>query len=169
MKQILMPTALTAENGAKKLMMGEFSVKVDYTCTLCKPNEPEDDCPICLGGGTFSENHPIEWPTMKAIYAKAASELGEAAKTSPHDSQIASELRGIAVDADDAAPIAARVLREAADRINALSANAARYEHLRAKDLDQAQSGGLFAGLTPDNVVINGPDLDDAIDREMTS
>lgn len=110
-----------------------------------------------------------EWELIDLADAVRAMADDTSLATNKRDSQIASELRGIAADADDAAPTTARVLRGAADRINALSANAARYEHLRAKDLEQAQSGGLFAGLTPDNVVINGDDLDDAIDREMTS
>lgn len=44
---------------------------------------------------------------------------------------------------------------------------AARYYHLREKDLNAINSGGVFAGLTPDNKVLNGADLDAAIDREM--
>ena len=45
--------------------------------------------------------------------------------------------------------------------------NAARYEHLRTRDLDQPEAGGVFAGLTPENIVLNGSDLDEAIDMEM--
>ncbi|AVS75644.1 hypothetical protein [Paracidovorax cattleyae] len=43
---------------------------------------------------------------------------------------------------------------------------AARYEWLRSRDLDAIHQGGIFAGKTPDNVVLNGADLDAAIDAE---
>jgi hypothetical protein len=41
------------------------------------------------------------------------------------------------------------------------------YAHLRAKDLDTVHKGGVFAGRTPQNVVLNGEDLDAAIYQEM--
>lgn len=40
-----------------------------------------------------------------------------------------------------------------------------RYAYLRERDLNAIQNGGVFAGLTPDNIVLNGADLDAAIDR----
>ena len=42
--------------------------------------------------------------------------------------------------------------------------NAQRYEYLRERDLETIKHGGVFAGLTPDNLVLNGEDLDAAID-----
>lgn len=42
-----------------------------------------------------------------------------------------------------------------------------RYEWLRARALDTIEKGGVFAGRTPDNVVLNGDDLDAAIDAAM--
>lgn len=48
-----------------------------------------------------------------------------------------------------------------------VEADALRYRHLRKKDLDTIHEGGVFAGLTPENVVLNLEDLDDAIDEEM--
>lgn len=45
--------------------------------------------------------------------------------------------------------------------------NANRYLWLRARDLDTITVGGVFAGATPDNVVLNGEDLDLAIDVAM--
>lgn len=52
----------------------------------------------------------------------------------------------------------------------ALAKNADRYLVLRQADVDTIQNGGLFAGLTPDNLVINGEDLDrrtDAVIEEQ--
>lgn len=41
---------------------------------------------------------------------------------------------------------------------------ALRYAYLRSRDLDAIDEGGVFAGKVPDNVVLNGEDLDTAID-----
>lgn len=43
-------------------------------------------------------------------------------------------------------------------------ANDARYRYLRERNLDAISKGGVFAGKTPDNVVLNLDDLDRAID-----
>lgn len=45
--------------------------------------------------------------------------------------------------------------------------DAARYNYLRDRDLDTITKGGVFAGMTPKNVILNGVDLDDAIDKAM--
>jgi hypothetical protein len=44
---------------------------------------------------------------------------------------------------------------------------AKRYAYLRGRSLDAIKEGGVFAGLTPDNVVLNGDDLDAAIDGAL--
>lgn len=41
---------------------------------------------------------------------------------------------------------------------------ASRYQWLRERPLDAVHKGGVFAGKTPDNLVLNGADLDAAID-----
>lgn len=46
-------------------------------------------------------------------------------------------------------------------------AYANRYAWLRSRDVDAISSGGVFAGMTPDNVVLNGEDLDAAIDAAI--
>ena len=52
-------------------------------------------------------------------------------------------------------------------RFTQLSLDSKRYRWLRARDLDTIAAGGVFAGMTPDNVVLNGEDLDAAIDAAM--
>ena len=42
--------------------------------------------------------------------------------------------------------------------------DAERYRFLRERDLDAIYLGGVFAGKTPDNLVLNGDDLDAAVD-----
>lgn len=45
--------------------------------------------------------------------------------------------------------------------------DARRYKWLRSRPLDSITGGGVFAGMTPQNIVLNGVDLDVAIDAEM--
>lgn len=45
--------------------------------------------------------------------------------------------------------------------------DAKRYRFLRNASLNAIEEGGVFAGKTPDNFVLNGKDLDDAIDFEL--
>ena len=48
-----------------------------------------------------------------------------------------------------------------------LRKNAERYLVLRQADVDTIHNGGLVAGLTPDNIVINGSDLDERVDAVL--
>ena len=52
-------------------------------------------------------------------------------------------------------------------RIAELERDAARYRYLRERDLDTIVVGGIFVGRVPQNVVVNGDDLDAAIDAAM--
>jgi hypothetical protein len=65
------------------------------------------------------------------------------------------------------------VMAEAYDRLKveneALRKDAERYRVLRQADVDTIHNGGLFAGLTPDNIVINGHDLDRRVDTVIAT
>jgi len=52
---------------------------------------------------------------------------------------------------------------------DALRADAERYQWLRGRDLNTIAAGGVFAGMTPQNIVINGADLDSRIDAERAA
>lgn len=54
------------------------------------------------------------------------------------------------------------------DRLEAAELYADRYRYLRERPLDAVSTGGVFAGKTPDNVVLNGADLDAAVDAART-
>jgi hypothetical protein len=56
------------------------------------------------------------------------------------------------------------IIHEAAVELKTLAADAARYQWLRSRDLDSIHKGGIFAGQTPQNLVLNGEDMDRAID-----
>ena len=49
----------------------------------------------------------------------------------------------------------------------ALRKDAERYRWLRSRDLDAIDKGGVFAGMTPRNVVLNEEHLDAAIDAAL--
>ncbi|WP_430283926.1 hypothetical protein [Pseudomonas aeruginosa] len=48
-----------------------------------------------------------------------------------------------------------------------LRKDAARYRWLRERDLETIRQGGVFAGMTPENIVLNQEDLDAAIDAAL--
>lgn len=67
-----------------------------------------------------------------------------------------------------AAPSIVQLAVELGAECEALRADAERYRWLRERDLETISKGGVFAGMTPKNVVINLEDLDAAIDAAMT-
>lgn len=76
---ILMPKSLTAENGAKSLLSGEFHETVIMQCEECEGEGESHDilghaypCDDCTGAGEYALNVPVGWDTIKDIYAKYA-------------------------------------------------------------------------------------------------
>lgn len=47
------------------------------------------------------------------------------------------------------------------------SRGAARYQWLRSRDLDTIETGGIFIGRVPENLVLNGDEADAVIDAAM--
>lgn len=74
---VMMPTELTAANGGKGLMIGEFKVSRFLECGHCDHGQyqvSEDDyeiCDLCNGEGGWNIEVDVDWTTIKAIYAKA--------------------------------------------------------------------------------------------------
>jgi len=66
---VVMPRTLTAENGAKAALMGEFSVPYKVHCHACDGDT--DDCAVCDGTDEITVPVPITWTAIKAIYAAA--------------------------------------------------------------------------------------------------
>ncbi|MBT9236835.1 hypothetical protein KKQ11_13415 [Pseudomonas sp. MG-2] len=72
----LMPKRLTAENGAKSLLLGEFKLEVTQECPECRElDEPVEGCDICDGEGEFGQRHIIPWDKIKHIYSEAVRGL----------------------------------------------------------------------------------------------
>lgn len=53
------------------------------------------------------------------------------------------------------------------DEVERLRTDAARYRWLRERDLETISRGGVFAGMTPENIVLNLEDLDAEIDAAI--
>ena len=69
---VIMPKALTAENGAKALLIGEFNEEVTLSCLECDGSgvtysdevdeecgDVEVDCEICGGSGEHIQKVPV--------------------------------------------------------------------------------------------------------------
>ena len=63
----IMPVALTAKNGAKYALSGEFSIPRVVICPECDG----DGCSDCDGRGDWHADQTIDWSTIKLIYQKA--------------------------------------------------------------------------------------------------
>jgi len=72
----LMPRRLTAENGAKALLLGEFKLEVTRECPEClELDEPLEGCEICDGEGEYAQRYTIPWEQIKFIYSEAVKGL----------------------------------------------------------------------------------------------
>lgn len=63
----IMPLTLTAANGAKVALSGEFKVSRTVTCNECGG----DGCMDCNDRGEFEEDITVPWSTIKEIYRAA--------------------------------------------------------------------------------------------------
>lgn len=78
----IMPRRLTAENGAKALLLGEFKLKATQECPECRElEEPMEGCEICDGEGEYGQQYTISWDQIKFIYSKAVSGLAMKAES----------------------------------------------------------------------------------------
>lgn len=64
---VMVPKRLTAENGAKGALSGEFSETTFISCLECFG---DDDCDTCDGSGRIEIKVPVTWATIKSIWDK---------------------------------------------------------------------------------------------------
>lgn len=83
-KTVMMPRELTAENGAKDLLFGEFSEGGEQECLACDgagvytdTNSESCECQYCDGAGHIVYKVMVSWTTIKAIYERAVEHFGE--------------------------------------------------------------------------------------------
>lgn len=74
---VVVPKRLTAENGAKCLLVGEFSETKFINCTECFG---DDECETCDGSGRIEISVPVSWTNIKAIWAKGVEHFAAAPK-----------------------------------------------------------------------------------------
>lgn len=75
---VVMPRRLTAENGAKALLIGEFKEELLIECNNCNEDgfyEDDSKCTVCDGTGAYYLRVYVTWDTIKAIYDKAVEHL----------------------------------------------------------------------------------------------
>ncbi|MDW2635909.1 hypothetical protein RYZ90_18860 [Citrobacter portucalensis] len=71
---VMVPKKLTAENGAKAALLGEFNLEYTLTCHECFG----EGCDDCSGEGTWLNTIPVDWTTIKDIWAKAIDHFSAA-------------------------------------------------------------------------------------------
>lgn len=76
-KKVIMPRELTAENGAKALLSGEFYEEDEVDCMYYDDVCCNTECGICHGTGAYIRKTLISWTNIKAIYAMAVKNLSE--------------------------------------------------------------------------------------------
>ncbi|SAU84699.1 Eaa1 [Klebsiella pneumoniae] len=72
---VMVPMRLTAENGAKGSLSGEFSETKFVNCPECFG---DDECETCDGSGRIEITVPVTWPTIKEIWAKGVEHFAPA-------------------------------------------------------------------------------------------
>nr|WP_306054325.1 DUF551 domain-containing protein [Klebsiella quasipneumoniae] len=71
----MVPMRLTAENGAKGALSGEFSETKFVNCSECFG---DDECETCDGSGRIEITVPVSWTTIKEIWAKGVEHFAAA-------------------------------------------------------------------------------------------
>ncbi|HIE9049229.1 TPA: hypothetical protein ACXP4Z_003713 [Klebsiella variicola subsp. variicola] len=72
---VMVPMRLTAENGAKGALSGEFSETKFVNCPECFG---DDECETCDGSGRIEITVPVSWTTIKEIWAKGVEHFAAA-------------------------------------------------------------------------------------------
>ncbi|XFY54822.1 DUF551 domain-containing protein [Klebsiella pneumoniae] len=72
---VMVPIRLTAENGAKRALSGEFSETKFVNCPECFG---DDECETCDGSGRIEITVPVTWTTIKEIWAKGVEHFAAA-------------------------------------------------------------------------------------------
>lgn len=72
---VMVPMRLTAENGAKSALSGEFSETKFVNCPECFG---DDECETCDGSGKIEITVPVSWTNIKEIWAKGVEHFAAA-------------------------------------------------------------------------------------------
>lgn len=78
---VMVPMRLTAENGAKGALSGEFSETKFVNCPECFG---DDECETCDGSGRIEIKVPVSWTTIKEIWIKGVEYFAAAPQEVNH-------------------------------------------------------------------------------------
>lgn len=67
---VILPKELTAENGAKGLLIGDFFEEMRMECPVCGDFGNDPDCDGCDGKGHIDIKLIVSWTNIKAIYKR---------------------------------------------------------------------------------------------------
>ena len=113
------------------------------------------DHSVC--GFTVAElKHSSPSSSFKALYTEEQVRALQAGVSAPAAPQAHPADSDILTMAD------ALLVQRAAD-----ARDAARYRWLRSRDLETMWEGGVFSCIAPENIVLNGEDLDEAVDTAL--
>ncbi|HBR2329462.1 TPA: DUF551 domain-containing protein [Klebsiella pneumoniae] len=79
---VMVPMRLTAENGARGALSGEFSETKFVNCPECFG---DDECETCDGSGRIEITVPVTWTTIKEIWAKGVEHFAAAPQSPGSD------------------------------------------------------------------------------------
>lgn len=68
---VTVPRELTAENGAKAVLIDEFKIDVPMTCSACDFHGAQSDCEVCGGEVNYTQSVTVPWDSIKEIYRAA--------------------------------------------------------------------------------------------------
>ncbi|VDA37292.1 hypothetical protein BANRA_03884 [Klebsiella quasipneumoniae] len=98
----MVPMRLTAENGAKGALSGEFSETKFVNCPECFG---DDECETCDGSGRIEITAPVTWTTIKEIWAKGVEHFAAA----PQDVPALNSVQSVATVPGKWIPVSERV------------------------------------------------------------
>ena len=70
---VAVPARLTAENGAKGALIGEFYEVSEHECTACDEIDEDETCDVCEGSGIVVEKVAVSWSTIKEIHSRVVA------------------------------------------------------------------------------------------------
>lgn len=79
-ENVWMPKELTAENGAKGLLSGEFYEIIVTPCADCWECGSSKDCPDCGGTGDIEHRVYVSWGNIKKLYAIIVKNYGNSTR-----------------------------------------------------------------------------------------
>ncbi len=101
-KEVLMPKELTADNGAKALLIGEFFETMGMQCPYCDGDDSDPGCEICAGKVQYNQHVPVSWTTIKDIYKIAVEHFSSQQPGTPDSKECVCPWKNIDCNHNDA-------------------------------------------------------------------